>query len=260
MGFSGRFNNRSAAGRSLNSSNTSITTGGQTPSRPSLRNSSAIGSRQSSHMSSHLSGGGGGSSVGGLSGVGGGGGMSGGYVDPYASDPSNNMSIPKPTLFQRYCRCCVDFRDTRAAYFLMRTLRSRFWKTLMIIFSLYLLFGSQIQHLWITPDGDVLFDIMSFVTLGFFIADMIIRIIVEPKYFNFQLTTPSNIVEPSKEWLVGSFMFLCDLASTTAALWEISYINRRHFEFQEVNIELNESGVPVRVILNLSCRTVFSLF
>jgi hypothetical protein len=127
----------------------------------------------------------------------------------------------------------------------------------MIFFSVMVLFGSQIQHLWVAPAGDFAFDVLATITFAFFVLDMTIRIIAEPHYF--QVGSSSTIGggaysgsgggggESSKDCLVlGSFMFWCDLVSTGVILYDISYINKGHYGVVDVDIQLNESGIPVR--------------
>jgi hypothetical protein len=125
----------------------------------------------------------------------------------------------------------------------------------MIFFSFVVLFGSQIQHLWVAPQGDIVFDVLSTITFAFFVLDMTIRIIAEPNYFHFHVGSSSTntssgggVGESSKDCLVlGSFMFWCDLVSTGVILYDISYINKGHYGIREVDIELNESGAPVSI-------------
>jgi hypothetical protein len=125
----------------------------------------------------------------------------------------------------------------------------------MIFFSIVVLFGSQIQHLWMAPAGDIVFDVLSTITFAFFVLDMTIRIIAEPNYFQVGTSSTSGGGaysgsggggESSMDCLVlGSFMFWCDLVSTVVILYDISYINKGHYGVVDVDIQL-KSGVPVR--------------
>lgn len=146
---------------------------------------------------------------------------------------------------KRWFNCCNRENSTSVLWF-RRCIRSRIWKLCSIFFGLFLLFGSPIQHLWVPPSGDMVFNVLSSVTFAFFIIDIAIRICVEPNYFNFNWCCCSPpYSEQNYTCVVGSFMFWCDLLSTGAVLYEIPLITSKHYETMDVQIRLDD-GLPVR--------------
>jgi len=113
----------------------------------------------------------------------------------------------------------------------------------MALFSFYLLFGSQIEHLIMAPAaGDIVFDICEMVTFGFFVIDMTLRIFVEPNYFDIRWCCRGG--SEGGHCSLGSFMFWCDLASTGVILYDVSFINKARYQIVDVEIEL-EDGMQV---------------
>jgi hypothetical protein len=131
-----------------------------------------------------------------------------------------------------------------------RTVRSSFWKTVIIFATVLLLFGSSIQFMLFPKTADVIFDGLFTFAFALFIFDMILNIAVNPEYM------PCNVCRRRKEEEaqafrrlgIGSFMFWCDLVSSFAMLYDISYINSTEFETLEINIKLDKYGVPVSFI------------
>lgn len=128
----------------------------------------------------------------------------------------------------------------------------------MICFSVFLLFGSQIQHLWVASAADIVFEILSTITFAFFIMDMTIRIIAEPNYFNFELCWyphagggfygGENIDSSNSgsSCVLGGFMFWCDLVSTGALLNDISLVNQHHYGVEDVEWIFNWMNLAFR--------------
>lgn len=128
--------------------------------------------------------------------------------------------------------------------FLENYIYSKTWKVLLSFFTLLLLFGSQIQHLAVPKRGDIAFDVLFTLGLAFFIIDLCIRCRIEPNYFMFYICGRGIGDAPGK-LICGSFMFWCDLVSTLAFLYDISYVNTRHSDMITVDIMLNQFGQPV---------------
>jgi len=136
---------------------------------------------------------------------------------------------------------------------LKKTIRSVVWRAMVIIFSIYLLFGSQIRHLFIPSSMDAAFDIISLVVFGFFILDMVIRMIIFPNYFSIGCCNTSGVNggnDVQTGFVFGSFVFWCDLVSTITLLYDISWINEGEYCVKEVEIQLNEFGVPISGVGN----------
>jgi hypothetical protein len=163
-----------------------------------------------------------------------------------------------PTQSLRKWLCsCVSIDMPRTVAYFQKVLKSRIGKGLMVCFSIFLLFGSPIQHLLMPPAADVVFDILSCITLGYFVVDMVIRIVAEPNYFHFQVWLPPGmtknrgnvyITEPTPvlECAMGSFMFWCDIVSAGMLLYDISFINPDHYSVVDVDIRLDKHGLAVR--------------
>jgi hypothetical protein len=49
----------------------------------------------------------------------------------------------------------------------------------------------------------------------------------------------------------GSFIFWCELASTCSLLYEISFINKKHFQQERIQIGLDQFGIPVSFSLSI---------
>jgi hypothetical protein len=140
------------------------------------------------------------------------------------------------------------FRPSRATLDRMAHLiSSRFWHFGLVFFTFLLLFGAQIQALFIPKEGDIAFDVLFTVALVVFVVDIFVRSLVEPQYFGFNLSGRNG--DGQSAWgacRLCSFMFWCDLISTASLLYDISFINRRIFDVVTIDIEIEEYGLPVR--------------
>lgn len=150
---------------------------------------------------------------------------------------------------QRYFRnmtlCCRPSNYT--IHLMTRLISSRLWHVSSFCFTMILLFGGQVQELWIPKDADVIFDVLFTVAFVFFSAEIILRLYAEPRYFSLDLRGKGLYNVPTA-WCrcrIGSFMFWCDLVSTFTLLYNISFINKRRFAVYTVTIALDENGYPV---------------
>ena len=170
-----------------------------------------------------------------------------------AHHSSTEYSSPNNHRRRRRCDNCLDSPSTKATVrFLKGCIESVVWKGFMVSFSMLVLFGYQIRLLWIPPSGDEAFDYVMTITFAFFILDILVRICVEPNYFNFQISNAyrgSGFGE-TKTCSLGSFLFWCDLISTATILYEISFINKELYTESEMTIVLNENGYPVSVTVD----------
>ena len=135
---------------------------------------------------------------------------------------------------------------------------NQLWSSTTFFFTLVMLFGSQIQDLWLPKSWDAASDTvftMAFVILS---VDVIIRSIVDPMYFSWSFKRerrPSHSTGVGGLWIhrcddinkisVGSFMFWCDVIATLTFLYDISYINPIKRNQLEQGINLTQFGVPV---------------
>jgi hypothetical protein len=139
----------------------------------------------------------------------------------------------------------------------LHLLNSRVWRTCMVIFAFVLLFGEQIRSLFLPPASDNYVDTLFVISILFFLTDIAMRCDAEDGYFTSHCCCcPSNSVDLTSSTSLsclsflscGSFLFWCDLLSTIALLYDISWIRTRWFSDATVEILLNNFGVPVRVL------------
>eukprot|EP00522_Entomoneis_paludosa_P013153 CAMPEP_0172451694 /NCGR_PEP_ID=MMETSP1065-20121228/9625_1 /TAXON_ID=265537 /ORGANISM="Amphiprora paludosa, Strain CCMP125" /LENGTH=1163 /DNA_ID=CAMNT_0013203661 /DNA_START=207 /DNA_END=3698 /DNA_ORIENTATION=+ len=176
--------------------------------------------------------------------------------DYYAED----QGAQRPSLWVRMCgNDC--WSSHRRKWFVKKVLKSTAWRATIVICSVILLFGAQIRTLAFEEPADFAFDIIFCVTFGIFLVDIGMRIDTEPNYFTFNMggccrprednTAPvPSRRESDSGWgdcnfKLGSFLFFCELASTLALLHEISFIHKKNFDEKQVDIVLDQAGIPV---------------
>lgn len=171
--------------------------------------------------------------------------------------------------------CCYQNEQTRPCWVHQchAVTKSIVWRILYIFFSLFLLFGSPIQELTVDVRGDIVFSVVRNIMLAYFLSDMMVRCITDRDYFVCTVrggsmnptTLPSaplsgspgggggarhsmsymDAKEMHSPCIIGSFLFWCDLISTLAILYDLQYINPNVNGVREVQIELDEDGIPV---------------
>ena len=137
--------------------------------------------------------------------------------------------------------------------------RSVVWKTFLLFSTFLLLFGSSIQFIVVPKEGDFVFDILYTISLAVFVIDMILNVLLDPEYFACQFCVRRE-GEKCFSLSIGSFLFWCDVVSTLALLFNISYINRLEYEMMQIHIQLNEYGVPVRIGVVFVCVCLCFVF
>lgn len=175
--------------------------------------------------------------------------------------PSSGRSSP-PLEHSEYeenpkCLCCECLNPSpHFLSILSRIIGSRAWRLIIAFNTILLLFGSEIQELWIPPKGDTVLDVLYCIALAVFTMDMIMRCYLEPKYVSVPRCRKKQHAQNSA-WgrcQLGSFLFWCDLLSTLTLLYNISFINTPAFEPILIDITLNSIGIPVRIRKNLFSR------
>jgi hypothetical protein len=120
--------------------------------------------------------------------------------------------------------------------------------------------------LWFPKQADIVFEILYSIAFSFFIFDMMFNLLVEPGYFGFYLPRRARYRQHQpyqpRLWTcgIGSFLFWCDIVSTAALLYDISWINPGQYALVEHNIQLNDVGVPVSASSLVENLTVCCLF
>jgi len=145
-----------------------------------------------------------------------------------------------------------------------RLINTMVWNGLIILFTVVLLFGTQVQDLWCHKSSDVAFDVLFTCSFVFLIFDVLLRSVADPNYFGFTVgrrdfrsLDGESAYSRSDAWCglhtcfqLGSFMFWCDLLSTLSLLWDISYIGRLRTATVVVGIEIDDLGIPVSFVSN----------
>lgn len=88
-----------------------------------------------------------------------------------------------------------------------------------------------------------------------FIVDMILNMFVDPDYFGFD-PFRRNRVQPFDQakfctYGIGSFKMWCDVVSTAALFYDISYINSPEYREEYLELTLDEYGLPVSLSLTV---------
>jgi hypothetical protein len=122
--------------------------------------------------------------------------------------------------------------------FMSRMIESPLWNVIIIFNTILLLFGSEVQDLWIPPHGDIVMNVFFTIALAVFSFDIIMRCFLDPSYM------PWCGCAASKSSL-GSFMWWCDVVSTLTLLYNISFINTNLLQMNTIEITLNQLGIPV---------------
>jgi len=193
-----------------------------------------------------------------------------------SSSATGHGSTATTTIISRCCwRCktcvCPQLPKPVTDWINQRLINTKAWQAFIILFTIVLLFGAQIQDLWCPPSSDVAFDVIFTCAFVFLIVDVILRSAADPTYFILNLCgrdlrSPHGEHSPNRVdalcglrsiFQFGSFMFWCDLLSTLSLLWDISYINPFRSSMLEVTIGIDDLGIPVRFIW---CTLLFCFF
>ena len=143
---------------------------------------------------------------------------------------------------QRMC-FSIDVWLQNASYRIMNHI---FWKFLIVIFTIILLFGHPC-HFWFLPaSSDPVMYTLFLVGFVIFGIDMIFHCYLDPLYSPF-VSCKRNRERYCFPWVhVGSFNFWCDFLSTICFLLDVSYIFKSRFGRTTITIKVNDLGFPVR--------------
>jgi class 3 adenylate cyclase len=136
------------------------------------------------------------------------------------------------------------WRDPERRRARFRTLLgSRLWKTALVVGACLLLFGEQVRIMFIPPAADNAVDSVFCACILFFLIDIALRCDAEDGYCTLACREGAGC----GRWMMGgSFLFWCDLVSTLALFYDISWLRTRFFTESSIRIVLNEFGEPVR--------------
>jgi hypothetical protein len=157
---------------------------------------------------------------------------------------------PAPRWWNNCWRRLVIPAETHKA-FCSRVIKHRIWNSVLILFTITLVFGAQLRDLLFAPPADDYFDYIFLAIIGFFTVDIGMRMNAEPNYFACRAFGRGrlNMEDLTTCWdfQLGSFVFWCEVISTVALLHDISLVRQDEFDQQEIAITLNQFGAPVRV-------------
>lgn len=163
----------------------------------------------------------------------------------------SQQQYQQSSFWQTFCRWITIPTDVRQKFF-KGLIGSRFWGSTLVLLTIALIFGAQVRD-FCPKQADDICDIVFLAIIGFFTVDILMRMDVEPNYFVCRAFGRGNTtVEDSAGCTalqVGSFIFWCELCSTLALLYEISFINHKEFGQQTLDITLNQFGAPVSALL-----------
>ena len=145
------------------------------------------------------------------------------------------------------------------------------YKFFLVCFSLILLFGAELQELFLPRQADGTMDVIYAVVFVCLLADIAMRIDAEDNYFSFQAccwikgcrccckngNNNNNRRRSSGDsnnsnngcCRFGSFLFWCDLCSTLTLLADMTWINKDRLGEKHYSIQLDAFGFAVRVCL-----------
>lgn len=166
--------------------------------------------------------------------------------------PSSGRSSPPPEQSELEERSFGSFTECLRPspgflHAMSSIIGSTLWRVIIIFNTVILLFGSEIQDIWVPPKGDKVMDALFCLALTVFTMDMIMRCYLEPKYVSVPRCCDKESAQNSA-WgpcQLGSFHFWCDLLSTLTLLYNISFINTLAFAIETIDISLNDIGIPV---------------
>mmetsp|Transcript_2956 Transcript_2956/g.4240 ORF Transcript_2956/g.4240 Transcript_2956/m.4240 type:complete len:1015 (-) Transcript_2956:227-3271(-) len=166
----------------------------------------------------------------------------------------HQQSPQKRGCFNNPCRCNNMCTSTTCGSTLLmqpqivKFLNSKFWRLIMIIFTLIMFFGSQIQIL-LDKKYDTVFDGIFIGTLLVLLSDSIMRAVVDPEY-----GIACGREGATKRY--GSFVFWCDIISAVSIMWEISFIpNQLDAMNEDITISVNEYGTPEKGLTDVGGDT-----
>ena len=166
---------------------------------------------------------------------------------------------PSPRLAKRKWNCSMY----SVLQWASRLIHSLYWKIVMILFTVILLFGSPVQT-FLHKDVDVYFNIMYIVALCVFVFDMLVHLMTDKDYFGFHppafLFCLGTKRKPRRggrssnsgadKLGIGSFKFWCDLVSTAMLFYDIRYTNAGNHKQEDWYINLSVPGVPVSCVVS----------
>jgi len=121
------------------------------------------------------------------------------------------------------------------------------WKSLILIFWIYLLLARPIQFFLIPARFDTALNFIFLVGFGFFLMDLVFHWYLDPSYYpkiRFTCKDERSQVPFLPCIYFGSFDFWFDLGTTVCFLFEVSFIFPRRFDQSTIMIPLNPFGFP----------------
>jgi hypothetical protein len=121
---------------------------------------------------------------------------------------------PAPRWWNNCWRRLVIPAETHKA-FCSRVIKHRIWNSVLILFTITLVFGAQLRDLLFAPPADDYFDYIFLAIIGFFTVDIAMRMNAEPNYFACRAFGRGrlNMEDSTTCWdfQLGSFVFWCEV-------------------------------------------------
>ena len=127
-----------------------------------------------------------------------------------ASSSATGHGSTAPTAIISYCcwRCktcvCPQLPKPVTDWINQRLINTKAWQAFIVLFTIVLLFGAQIQDLWCPPSSDVAFDVIFTCAFVFLIVDVILRSAADPTYFILNLCGETYVLRTASTPPIGS--------------------------------------------------------
>ena len=136
--------------------------------------------------------------------------------------------------------------------FIVKNLLNYFILVIMIVFNLFSLFSNDIKHIWLPKKVDIYFDIFNFISLFYFIIEIIAICFLENEYFISFLF-----------WIdiIGALMIVYDIEIITNSIFRYNTLNtfriNNSYEYSHICIVIIER--VIRSIKFLRCYQLYKL-
>jgi hypothetical protein len=125
--------------------------------------------------------------------------------------------------------------------FIIKKLLNYFILVIMIVFNLFSLFSNDIKHIWLPKKVDIYFDIINFISLIYFILEIIVICFLENEY-------------------LISFLFWIDVIGTIMILLDIEIISNSIFIYNTLNTyKINNTLEYIQVCITIFERVIRSI-
>ncbi len=151
----------------------------------------------------------------------------------------------------------IDVWIQNASYW---TVNNILWKSLIVVFWIFLLLARPIQYFLIPSRFDGALNCLFLIGFGFFVMDLVFQCYLDPSYYP-KIRSPckdGDRPSPFRTQRIpflpfidfGTYEFWFDLESTICFLFEVTFLFPRRFDQSTISIPLNHLGFPVSDTIN----------